>query len=214
MASSSAPRDGSDGANTSPPSLEYWIDGEDRILAVNEAYVADIHEHGPTCDDPAEHVHERLIGRVLWDVLPQAAEWYRPLVHLARAEAKAIAFAFRCDTPSLRRLMEMRIIAHDDGIVRFVSTLIGQQPRHAVALLQEGIPRGTMLVSMCSWCKRVRAGATWLEVEQALGRLGVSEAEPMPAVSHGICQSCKAQLVELGRSPEASMEIGLPSVER
>lgn len=193
------------------PAIEYRIDADDRVVSVNDAYVADVRTHDPSGIDASTHVATAVMGRVLWELLPQAAEWYRPLVRLARVEARTIAFAFRCDTPTLRRLMEMRIEAEADGIVRFVSTLIGQQPRHAVHLLLDGIPRGTALVRMCSWCKRVKAGADWLEVEAAVSRLRVPEAEPMPAITHGICESCKFGLTDLATSPDGRLDIALPS---
>ena len=186
-----------------PPQV-YHIDREDRLVAVNDAYLCD----GTTV---GEQRRETVLGRRLWDLIPQAAAWYEPLVRVTRLERRPFVFAFRCDTPDLRRLMRMQIEAGPNDEVCFISSVIRQQARAHVALLEPAAAIGLDLVSMCSWCKRVRAGDDWLEVEPALERLGIESQDPMPGVSHGICPRCKAELVAMTRSRSATMSIGLPS---
>jgi len=47
-----------------------------------------------------------------------------------------------------------------------------------------------------SWCKRVYTDAAWLEVEDAVERLGLFESEELPAISHGMCPSCETGLLK------------------
>lgn len=188
------------------PPLVYWIDAADRIDDLNEAYVRDA-----AGDDPVADVRAALIGRLLWRVLPQAAEWYGPLVRRVREDGRPVVFQFRCDTPDVRRLMRMRISPESEGGVCFESATIAVQERPAVALIadpltgREGAP-----VTMCSWCKRVEVLGEWLEVELALDRLPTGGRPSLPPVTHGVCPRCLHELVALAESPVASLSIDLP----
>ncbi|WP_396627040.1 hypothetical protein [Luteitalea sp.] len=189
------------------PPLVYVIDGQDRIQAVNDAYVADVGGAG----GDAQHVRQRLIGQVIWHVLPGVAEWYGPLVRRARAEQRTVCFPFRCDTPDLRRLMRMRIRPEPGGAISFESAVVRVQPRPHVPLVTATGDPGVPVVSMCSWCKRVDAAGDWLEVEDAMERLG-ADSNRLPSVSHGICPRCLDELAALAHSPDATLSIGLPAI--
>lgn len=186
------------------PPLTYVIDGEDRIQAVNDAYVADV-------GGEPDHVRQRLVGQVIWHVLPGVAEWYGPLVRRARAEQRTVCFPFRCDTPDLRRLMRMRISPEPGGAISFESAVVRVQPRPHVPLLAGTADPGVHVVTMCSWCKRVDADGDWLEVEDAMERLG-ADTDSLPSVSHGICPRCLDELAALAHSPDATLSIGLPAI--
>ncbi|BCS32182.1 hypothetical protein TBR22_A13920 [Luteitalea sp. TBR-22] len=187
------------------PPLVYVIDGEDRIQTLNEAYLADASTWG---GDP-DAVRQALVGQVLWQVLPGVGEWYGPLVRRARADQREVCFPFRCDTPDFRRLMRMRITPQPRGAVAFESSLVGVQPRAHVEVLEGTGASGGSIVTMCSWCKRVDADGAWLEVEEALARLG-ADAYHLPALSHGICPRCLGELTALAQSPDATLSIDLP----
>lgn len=188
------------------PPLVYCLDAADRIASLNDAYL-----HDAAAGGPIEAVREALMGRVLWQVLPQATDWYGPLVRRARADGREIHFRFRCDTPALRRLLRMRIVPDaSTGGVCFESTIVGVQPRPPVALLDPAVPHGSDLVTMCSWCKRVEARGEWLEVEDALERLEAAGIRSLPSVTHGVCPRCLDELVALASSPDAQLSIDLP----
>jgi hypothetical protein len=56
---------------------------------------------------------------------------------------------------------------------------------------------------VCGWCKRVRHGAGWLDVEDALAQLELSPGRE-PSLTHGICPSCLARVLkDSGRSEAA-----------
>ncbi len=48
---------------------------------------------------------------------------------------------------------------------------------------------------MCGWCDRFLVGEEWLEVEQAVARLGLFQRAEMPAISHDICPDCGEMLM-------------------
>lgn len=188
------------------PPLMYWIDAADRICDLNEAYIRDVAGHNPVAD-----IRAALIGTVMWQVLPQAADWYGPLVRRVREDGREVVFQFRCDTPDMRRLMRMRISPEAEGGVCFESATIAVQERPVVALIAEPLTgRDGAPVTMCSWCKRVDIRGEWLEVELALDRIRLADGPTLPPVTHGVCPRCLHELAALAESPDAALSIDLP----
>jgi hypothetical protein len=46
-------------------------------------------------------------------------------------------------------------------------------------------------VRACAWCKRIRVGSKWMEVEDALEPLKIFDMEQLPQITHGICRACR-----------------------
>jgi P-type Cu+ transporter len=106
-----------------------------------------------------------------------------------------------CDSPELRRLLEMHIRALPGGQVEFCSRVLRLERRAPVRLLDPAVRRrrGDPL-QICSWCKAVLVQTAWLEVEAAMQRLGASDAD-LPPLSHGICPACSDRLTRRGGAP-------------
>jgi hypothetical protein len=47
---------------------------------------------------------------------------------------------------------------------------------------------------MCAWCKRVDTDGCWLELDQAIARQRLFEAQLLPEISHGICEDCMKRM--------------------
>jgi hypothetical protein len=45
-------------------------------------------------------------------------------------------------------------------------------------------------LDVCSWCRKVKANARWLEVEEAVNALGLLLELALPPTNHGICPDC------------------------
>jgi hypothetical protein len=104
--------------------------------------------------------------------------------------AGADPFPFRCDSPTARRHLEMRLTRRPDDTVQFESVVLASELRVQQPLWDRHVPRGEDLVPVCSWCKRVETAGEWFEVEDAIGRLRLFERHDMPRLSHGICRDC------------------------
>jgi hypothetical protein len=48
---------------------------------------------------------------------------------------------------------------------------------------------------MCGWCDRFLVDGEWVEVEEAVARLGLFQLPEMPAISHGVCPDCTEMLI-------------------
>ena len=172
---------------TEQPPVAYEIDAADRIIRVSPGWSAVALAGGaPGLQDAL------VVGRALWDFVadPTTRQLYAALLERIRTGARPLAFSFRCDTPTERRLMEMKLTGLPGSGVAFEVRVIAVQSRPAVALLDDGTPRRGM-VRMCSWCKRLPVpSGEWLEVEDAVKVLDLLDSAPLPAITHGICPQC------------------------
>ena len=126
-----------------------------------------------------------------WIVDETTRQVYRAMLKNVRAGAGPVRFRFRCDGPSERRLLEMRISLGAHRAVEFETRLVLSQPRDAVQLISPDAVRTDSLLSICGWCMRVQvAKGTWVEVERAIQMLEIFEAPAVPKITHGMCPTC------------------------
>lgn len=119
----------------------------------------------------------------------------RALMERARREGEPLECSYRCDAPDRRRFMRLRLEPDPDGSVLFRSWVEREESRQPVVLLQPTAPRGSGLLSVCAWCRRARVDGRWLELEEAVDRLGVFAGEPVPDLSHDICAQCSGEVL-------------------
>jgi hypothetical protein len=99
-------------------------------------------------------------------------------------------FNFRCDAPSLRRFLKLRVIPAEMGGVHFETTTVKTELRPTQELFSRYRPRSGDKITACSWCNRIEAETGWHEVEEAVETLGLFDVDPLPMLTHGICPSC------------------------
>jgi hypothetical protein len=119
------------------------------------------------------------------------------LLRRIRGELRSIELPFRCDGPDVRRRMEIYIAAASSGrFVLFSARLQAEERRDDFQpLLAAETPRGEETLTMCGWCDRFLVGAEWVEVEEAVARLGLFDLAEMPAIGHSVCPECTELLL-------------------
>ena len=125
--------------------ITYQIDGDDRICVVGAAWVAFATENN------GDHLLPPFIlGRELWASISDSTtrEVYRGVVSRVRRGVAPVRFQFRCDSPGMRRLLEMHILATAANGVEFRTTLLHRQPR--VEVEAPVLPR--LSQGMCPSC--------------------------------------------------------------
>jgi hypothetical protein len=122
---------------------------------------------------------------------------------------RAVTYEFRCDAPDTERRMRMSISLvnrrREAVMALYQSQIVAETPRLPLGLLSidrrvRDTPRHYgELVVLCSSCHDVvwPVGApepdqNWIGIEDHYGRGGTSQV----AVSHGICPTCAARIVE------------------
>jgi hypothetical protein len=190
----------SDGKGTAGPSLgldavaEYRIDARDRITFVSPAWIAFALNNGAP-----ELTGERVLGKSLWGFVAdkETRHLYGLLFKKVRRDRRVITLPFNCDSPMLRRYMELAISALPDGAIALAGHLLREESRKPARLLDPMAERSESFLRMCSWCKRVDAGANdWIEVEDAIRRLTLFSSSVLPQLTHGICPTCRSLFFE------------------
>jgi hypothetical protein len=176
---------------TLPTTIQYRIDAENCLIYVNDQwdrFAAENDGRGLALVD--------VLGQSLFSYIadPTILQLYMQMVVLAR-QGRPATFKYRCDSPKFRRRFEMKFHALDAGVVEFSSTLLEIEPRAEVLLLDRRQPRNGKFLRVCSWCQRIRVGDAWLSAEEAVAKLDLMEEATMPALTHGICETCHGEMM-------------------
>jgi hypothetical protein len=176
----------------SSPVLTYAIDEEDRLVKVDDGFYRFAEENG------WDGVGASL-GRSLWDFVAgeELTKLQRMLLRRLRSEVRSVELPFRCDSPDVRREMNIRIVAHSSGrAVLFAAFMRSEEERESPQpILDPNSPRGEETLKMCGWCDRFLLDGKWVEIEIAADRLELFRRSELPAISHDICPDCSELLL-------------------
>lgn len=174
------------------PDCVYRIDATHRIVFVGGNWV-----DFARCNHGDHLVPDKVLGRSIWEFItePTTIEIYRALVARVVSRASLAEFGFRCDGPEVRRHMWMEVTRAADGTCQFTSTVIRQERRTFIPLVDpQALRESQKYVTVCSWCKRVAVpDSGWVEVERAVGAMGLFGLPRLPQLTHGICPPCQAR---------------------
>jgi hypothetical protein len=173
-----------------PQTVRYAIDAGDVVRWVDDDFVAFAAANGAP-----DLTREQVVGRWLWDFVDGAATCFvwQLLFDRVRGQGVSLAVPFRCDSPDLLRVMELRLAPADEGGIEFTGVLLREQPRRHLSFLETGLPRMERTFPICSLCKRIFAFGEWLEVDRAAARLGLLEVERPPTLEQAVCEACAAR---------------------
>ncbi len=189
-----------DGKGTAVPSIgmnpdaNYRIDARNRITCVSPAWSAFAINNGAP-----ELTGERVLGKSLWDFVAdrETRHLYVLVFEKVRRDRQPITIPFNCDSPTLRRFMQLAISALPEGGLALVGHLLREESREPARLLDRMAERSQSYLRICSWCRRVEAGANdWIEVEDAIRRLTLFSSSVLPQLTHGVCPTCRSLLYE------------------
>lgn len=181
--------------------VAYRIDFTDCITTVSEGWISFAMANGGERLLPPG-----IVGTSLWSCIvdPITRQVYRNLLTRVRKGADEIGFRFRCDSPDRRRLLQMQITLTASDHVDFQTTIVRDEPRTEVGLMDRATLRSDALLTICGWCMRVPVTGKWLEIEEAVSALGLLEAPVMPSLSHGMCPACYNTMLTALDDPELS----------
>lgn len=193
--------------------VAYRIDASDRIVTVSDGWVSFAEANG------GEHaLPPRILGTSLWSAIADSAtrEVYRVMLGRVRKGGGTVRFQFRCDSPDVRRLLQMQVTASAGDEVAFETRVVQRQSRPEVGAMHPDTTRSEAILRICGWCMRVPVNGEWLEIEQAITALGLFEESATPQLSHGMCPACydtmMAALDDPALGGEGTVTVGaLPS---
>jgi hypothetical protein len=167
----------------------YRIDRDDHVVYVGDNWQDFADENGATAACSPDFV----LGRSLWHFISDAEteHLYKILVERVRLRRSSIRVPIRCDSPGLRRFMEVEIHPLKDNGVEFRSSALRVEPRERVDLLRGDISRSEDLLRICSFCKKIDMSKNhWVETERAVKELDLFGPKALPSLTHGVCPSC------------------------
>lgn len=173
---------------TASTSTFYRLDAQDRIVSAGGEWDEFALANGAD-DLLAEHViGTSIFNHVSGDI---SAMFLRTLLNGARTLQRTTTRPYRCDSPGMKRYMEM-VVEPDDGAEVTV---------HHRLLRTESLPanfhfavrQGSALVTRCSMCNRLKVAGQWQEPDAAWaeGRLAAEQTTP---VIYGVCPDCLGEL--------------------
>ncbi len=179
--------------------ITYQIDPAGQILSVGAAW-----------DDFARNnqgaflTGQQVVGHSLWDHISDSTtrQLYRSLVDRVHGDVPDVQFTFRCDSPTRRRLLQMKMTPAEHDSTLFTVLPISFVDRDLVPFLGREVARSGDHLRMCSWCNRVPlTEQSWVEIEEAVERLAMFRTSDPPGITHGICPRCEETVFGMTRDP-------------
>jgi hypothetical protein len=168
----------------SPTVFSYRLDQKYRITGVEGAWDRFAGDNdGPAAQSAA------VIGKPLWSFIRGDATrmWLQALFQLARVGGRRIEKPCRCDSPQVRRHMNMAVTPQPDDSLLVELVLLREEPRDSrleLMPLEQG-PRSPC----CSVCGRLHWRGAWREAEDA-----VSAGDTVIAAWYTVCESCRTSV--------------------
>lgn len=170
---------------------EYTIDNLDQIAKVSSNW--DSFESSAQNSD--RYLSAGIVGLPIWDFIDgdETTLLYRVIFSRIRKHTSSIVIPYRCDSPTVRRTLELHISARIGGSIDFHSYLLHEECRDRIDLFDPSFDRSNEHIRVCSICKRVAlSDHHWVEVEAAISYLGLFTTVKLPQITHGLCPGCYA----------------------
>ena len=148
-----------------------------------------------------ELVSPRPLGQPLLLFLSDATtvHLYEILFKRVVQTRRSISFPIRCDGAARRRFLNLSVSLAAGGGFSLSSVLVRSEPRQPIHLFDPAKRRRQGSVIVCSWCQRVEANGTWVEVEEAIALLRLFERDDPPHAKGGVCDACERFMLSLLR---------------
>lgn len=182
--------------------ISYVVNARDRVVSVSPGWLEFARNN-----DGANLTQESVTGHKLWDFIRDETtrRLYRDVLSCVRS-GRTASLVLRCDGPSERRLIELRVDRRPGNHVEFKTVQLAAKRRPAQRLLDRHVPRSRETVQICGWCDRVRTAAgEWKEVEAAVLEMRLARQARMPCLEPCTCPSCREKVLHaLGKSSAIS----------
>ncbi|WP_339908349.1 hypothetical protein [Symmachiella dynata] len=170
------------------PTYCYRVDACDDLVWVDAAWLAFARENGA-----AELTEKSVQGRSLWEFIADATtqSLYQEIHRRIRLTGQSSVIPIRCDSPNLKRQMQLTISCEPEGALHYRSVLLRVELQPRFTLLEPSTKRTADELTMCSCCKKCLVEPTdWVELEIMAARLNLLENETAPCLLYSVCPGC------------------------
>jgi len=161
---------------------EYWLNSEDAIIAVGSTWDTFAGENeGPGV------VSGLIVGRSLWEFISgdPTRMWLSSILTLARIRDETVSRPYRCDSPTVKRFMNLEIKKGADGSLHLVHSLVRVEAMSVPCRVNPSPSAGKKMMQRCSVCNRFNTAKGWMEAED----LDTPVGSPI-AVIYAVCSDC------------------------
>jgi len=174
-------------AESSVLQVSYWIDGTDTIVKVNQVW-----DRFALGNDGGDAVlSSKVVGRNVFDFISgdETRMYLGALLQHARYLNRTVVRPYRCDSPALRRYMEMQVSPDADGLVRLDHVLLRAEPYEVPVVYRHESDPDAEALFRCSVCSNLQVADRWFAPEDARILCGMPCDKPIP-VRYAVCPSC------------------------
>lgn len=141
------------------PTTAYEIDSNDCIVFVGDSWDIFANENGGT-----NTLAKDVIGRKVWDFVAGDVTrmWLSSLFQLSRLRGETIERLYRCDSPSLKRFMRMRVFSKKGGLLFIAHEILATEQRPKPIHIKYCPDTMCHVKQRCSFCGRINNGE-WQE---------------------------------------------------
>lgn len=181
-------------ADTATPQtvIDYRIDRKDRIVTVSGNWQTFAMENGGSSS------LMNIVGQSLWDHIcdKDTQDIYIMLLDAVRASGSGLSFPYRCDSPCVKRYMRLTITAEPDSGIAFRSEILKIEPMARPVYFDITSSYKIKQVHVCSSCRKVKAGESWLEVADAFETGDLTATKSRFLAIYRMCSTCLAAMHE------------------
>lgn len=171
------------------PSSFYLLDAHDQIVDAGGLWDEFAREN-----DGGNALVTRVLGTCIFDHISgdTSTMFLDSLLKYTRTLKRSSTRCYRCDSPGIKRFMEMNLVPQTDGGVLVVHRLLRTEilPGQFIFTVQRGV---NIFAVRCSMCNRLKIDGEWTEPDQAFAS-GKLVANHQTAVIYGVCPECKGGL--------------------
>jgi hypothetical protein len=180
--------------------LYYRLDANDQIVDVGgKGWDAFARENGGV-----DAMRSRIIGTKLYaHVSGKVTRLYTwTMLDSVRRLGRPAVRPYRCDSPDLKRFMEMTIEDAGNGELLLSHRLIRTEPlRRRAHFSAVGGPTHKIFVR-CSMCNRLNVDNGWLEPDIAASHPKLAELREDIPVIYSVCDACQVDVKNRVRGPK------------
>ncbi len=170
------------------PTYCYRVDAGDHLVWVDKAWLAFARENG------ASGITEQsVLGRSLWSFLADdgTRALYRQIHNRIRETQKSVVLPVRCDSPNLKRFMQLAITPEPSGNLHYRSVLVRVELQRQLAVLDARARRSSDQLKMCSCCMKVHVEpGGWVELETVAAAFHLFDNSIAPRLCYSVCHDC------------------------
>ena len=172
----------------------YRIDKNNNIIYVSDNWstFAKDNDASDSCIPPF------VFGKSLFDFISdkESRHLYSIIIETVRDKNRSVRIPIRCDSPQLRRFMEITVKALPGNQVEFSSKVIRIEQRDNLRILNATVDRSEEIVRICSYCKKIAiSDEEWIDAEKAIELLDLFKSVKLPQLTHGVCPVCYESLM-------------------